>query len=180
VCLGCPNTIVGANYEGATASGSPFPVLVWQDCCAACKLNNDCVAWVHYTPPTGAQQCYLRTSITRLNPTDPAGNRTITGVFSGWPPPPRYVTIFVDAAAAGSGDTCQLHISCHLCHQMHMQTHVRSAARGHVQDPMVVQYEGFCNTNGCAIRMPSPTYLPVHLTLTYFIRLSYLTHPTGR
>jgi hypothetical protein len=90
-CLDCPNSIVGANYEGATVTGSPFPVLVWQDCCAACKLNIDCAAWVHYTPPAGEQQCWLRTSVSMLNPSDPA--RTITGVMppsppSAPPPPP--------------------------------------------------------------------------------------------
>jgi hypothetical protein len=147
VCLGCPNSIVGANYEGATASGSPFPVLTWQDCCAACKLNNDCVAWAHYTPPTGAQQCYLRTSISRLNPTDPAGNRTITGVFSGWPPPPRYVTIICRCSCSGLWQ----HLSI-----AHLLSPLPLDARA---DTCQVRCQRPCAGHGCAIRMPSPIYL---------------------
>jgi hypothetical protein len=94
-CIGCPNSIVGDSYEGVTAGISPFPVLSWQDCCAACQLYLDCAAWVHYVPPAaGPQTCHFRTSITRLNRADSAGNRATTGIMFGWsnpqpsPPPP--------------------------------------------------------------------------------------------
>jgi hypothetical protein len=94
MCLDCPNTLAGAKYEGPTASGTPFVVLTWQDCCAACQLNANCAAWVHQTPTAAgaAQICLLRTSVTRLNYTDPEGYRAITGVVPArtatLPPPP--------------------------------------------------------------------------------------------
>jgi hypothetical protein len=146
-CIGCPNSIVGANYEGATVTGSPFPVLVWQDCCAACNLNIDCAAWVHYTPPTGAQECYLRTSVTRLNPRDPAGNRTITGIMPGWTPPPRYVTMIRRCSCSWLGQ----HLS-----TAHLLSPLPSDARADTcqarcQRPCairrVVQHKWLCNTN---------------------------------
>ncbi len=96
-CVGCPNSIIGASYQGPTGGGSPFPVVAWQDCCAACQLYADCAAWVHYTLPAGLpQMCYFRTSVTRLNPSDPAGNRTMTGLKSARsipsPSPPPAMT----------------------------------------------------------------------------------------
>ncbi len=90
-CLGCPNALAGASYEGATAYGTPFAVSTWQDCCAACQLFASCAAWVHITPTAaagGSQMCYFRTSVTRLNPSDPAGGRAITGLMTSRTPPP--------------------------------------------------------------------------------------------
>jgi hypothetical protein len=86
-CMTCPNFIIGQVYEGVAAAGSPFPVLTWQDCCAACQLfGANCAAWVHYTPGNGPMQCYLRTAVVRLIPSQ--GPRYITGVMPRWTPPP--------------------------------------------------------------------------------------------
>lgn len=87
-CMGCPNSVVGAKYIGETLPGTPFQVLRWQDCCAACLLASDCSAWVHYSPTTGAaSQCHLLSSVKGFNLPDPAGNQVITGIVSPSPQP---------------------------------------------------------------------------------------------
>lgn len=91
-CLGCPNSLVGSSYEGERSRGGAFPVLSWQDCCAACQLTVNCAAWVHSTLPDGtAQECNLRRSVTGLKLVDATENPTITGIMPGWtlPPPPQ-------------------------------------------------------------------------------------------
>jgi hypothetical protein len=46
-CLrgGCTNYQPDADYSGRNFKGMPLKVQGWQDCCALCRLAQDCAAW---------------------------------------------------------------------------------------------------------------------------------------